>query len=188
MSGVADLHFDRATLDAGVDHVRDAPLDHGTVELICRRPEVEEREVVEEAVLDESEGLVGDNWLARGSSSTEDGSANPEMQLTLMNSRSAKLIAGTDERRQLAGDQVFVDLDLSEANLPPGTRIQIGDAVVERTAIPHRGCGKFLKRFGADALKFVNSEVGRELNLRGVNVKIVKSGTVRRGDAIVVLR
>ena len=182
------MHLDRATLDGGVDHIREAPRDRGTVELICRRPETEEREVVDEAVLDETEGLVGDNWSTRGSSSTEDGSSNPEMQLTLMNVRSAKLVAVAEERRQLAGDQLFVDLDLSEANLPPGTRIQIGEAIVERTAMPHRGCGKFSSRFGVDALKWVNSEVGRELNLRGVNAKIVKSGAVRRGDAIVVLR
>src|SRR3954470_18985466 len=143
------MHLDRATLEAGVDHVRESPRDEGTVELICRRPQTEEREVLDEVMLDEVEGMVGDNWSTRGSSSTEDGSSNPEMQLTLMNARSAMLVAGTDDRRQLAGDQLFVDLDLSEGNLPPGTRIQIGDAVVERTAIPHRGCGKFLKRFGA---------------------------------------
>src|SRR3954453_23840124 len=105
--------------------------------------------------------MVGDNWSTRGSNSTEDGSSNPEMQLTLMNARSARLVAGTDDRRQLAGDQLFVDLDLSEENVPPGTRIQIGEAIVERTAIPHRGCGKFSSRFGGDALKVVSSEVGR---------------------------
>ncbi|HEX6715065.1 MAG TPA: hypothetical protein VF066_16865 [Thermoleophilaceae bacterium] len=135
-------------------------------------------------MLDTEHGLVGDNWLTRGSSSTEDGSANPLMQLTLMNVRSASLIAGGPERRQLAGDQFFVDLDLSLENLPAGTRLKLGEATIEITEIPHRGCGKFSSRFGVDALKFVNSKVGRELNLRGVNARIVEGGTVRPGDAI----
>ena len=179
------LHLDRATLDAGVDLVRESPRDRGTLELICRRPAVEERELVQEAVLDTREGLVGDNWLARGS---KGGAANPLAQLTLMNIRAINLIADSPERRHLAGDQLFVDLLLSEENLPPGTRLQIGEAIIERTEPPHTGCGKFIARFGVDAQKFVNSPVGRELNLRGVNARVVEGGTIRRGDAIVVLR
>jgi hypothetical protein len=176
-------HFDLATLEAGLDEIRSSPKDDGRVELICRRPETEQRELVDEALLDTSRGLVGDNWLMRGSSSTDDGSANPELQLTLMNVRSAALIAGSPERRQLAGDQLFVDLDLSVDNLPPGSRLKLGEATVEISAIPHRGCGKFSSRFGVDALKFVNSEVGRELNLRGINARIVEGGIVRLGDS-----
>jgi hypothetical protein len=167
--------------------VRQAPKDNGRVELICRRPDTEQRELLDEAVLDTEQGLVGDNWLTRGSKSTDDGSADPLMQLTLMNVRSAALIAGAPERRQLAGDQFFVDLDLSLDNLPPGTRLKLGEATVEITEIPHRGCGKFLSRFGVDALKFVNSEVGRALNLRGVNARIVQGGVVRPGDPVAKL-
>jgi hypothetical protein len=177
-------HFDFATLEAGLDHIRASPEDVGRVELICRRPQTERREVIDEAVLDTEQGLVGDNWLTRGSKSTPDGSAHLDMQLTLMNVRSARLIAGTPERRQLAGDQFFVDLDLSVQNIPPGSRLKLGDATIEITEIPHRGCGKFSERFGVDALKFVNSEVGRELNLRGLNARVVEGGVVRRGDAI----
>jgi hypothetical protein len=177
-------HFDLAALEAGLGQIRASPNDAGRVELICRRPQTEHREVIDEAVLDMQQGLVGDNWLTRGSKSTPDGSAHPDMQLTLMNVRSATLIAGAPERRQLAGDQFFVDLDLSADNIPPGTRLKLGDATVEITEIPHRGCGKFSARFGVDALKFVNSDVGRELNLRGVNARIVEGGVVRRGDAI----
>jgi MOSC domain-containing protein YiiM len=177
-------HFDLAALEAGLDEVRSSPKNSGRVELICRRPEVEQREVVDEATLDEQDGLVGDNWHVRGSKSTEDGSAHPDMQLTLMNARSAALIAGDPERRQLAGDQFFVDFDLSLQNLPPGSRLRLGEATLEITEIPHRGCGKFSARFGVDALKFVNSEVGRELNLRGVNARIVEGGIVRSGDVV----
>jgi MOSC domain-containing protein YiiM len=177
-------HFDLATLEAGLDEIRSSPKDSGRIELICRRPETEQREVVDEATLDERSGLVGDNWHTRGSRSTPDGSAHLDMQLTLMNARSALVIAGDNERRQLAGDQLFVDFDLSVQNLPPGSRLRLGEATVEITAIPHRGCGKFSSRFGVDALKFVNSAVGRELNLRGVNARIVEGGVVRTGDAV----
>jgi hypothetical protein len=178
-------HFDLATLEAGLDEIRNSPKDAGRVALICRRPQTEQRELIDEAVLDTDQGLVGDSWLTRGSKSTADGTAHPDMQLTLMNVRSAMLIAGAPERRHLAGDQFFVDFDLSVENIPPGSRLKLGDATVEITEIPHRGCGKFSARFGVDALKFVNSEVGRELNLRGVNAKIIDGGVVRRGDAIV---
>ena len=180
-------HFDLATLQAGVDEIRSSPKDEGRIVMICRRPETAQREVVDEAVLDTEQGLVGDNWRARGSKATDDGSAHPLMQLTLMNARSVALIAGDSERRQLAGDQFFVDFDLSVQNIPPGTRLKLGKATVEITEIPHRGCGKFSSRFGVDALKFVNSEVGRELNLRGVNARIIEGGVVRAGDPIAKL-
>jgi hypothetical protein len=171
-------------LSDGLPEIRRSPRKSGAVELIVRRPAVEQREVVEEARLDLVQGLVGDCWSTRGSKSMPDGSANPDAQLTLMNARVAALVAGERDRWSLAGDQLYVDLDLSGGNLPPGTRLEIGSAVIEVTAIPHTGCGKFVRRFGVDALKFVNSPVGRELNLRGVNAKVVVPGTVRAGDEI----
>jgi MOSC domain-containing protein YiiM len=169
---------------AGVDEVRGAPRDQGRVELIVCRPAVDEREVLAEATLGRAEGLVGDTWSERGSSRTGDGSSHPGMQVTVMNARAAMLIAGARERWPLAGDQLFVDLDLGAANLPPGTRLGVGSAVLEVSDQPHRGCAKFAARFGRDALKFVNSEVGAELNLRGVNTRVVEDGTVRTGDEI----
>jgi hypothetical protein len=165
-----------------VDDVRSSPRDRGRVELITRRPEVDVREVVEEATLDPERGLVGDNWETKPSLAT--GAPNPLAQLTLMNARATALVAGERERWPLAGDQLYVDLDLSYENLPPGTRLSVGDAVIEVTEEPHLGCGKFAARFGVDALKLVNSAVGRELNLRGVNARVVSGGTVRAGDAI----
>jgi hypothetical protein len=167
-----------------LDTVRASPADHGVVELIARRPEVDAREVLEEATLDPQLGLVGDNWETKPSLAT--GAPNPKAQLTVMNSRSVRLVAGEDrERWAQAGDQLYVDLDISYANLPPGTRLEIGEAVIEVTDEPHLGCGKFSRRFGVDALKTFNSPAGRELNLRGINTKIVSGGVVRPGDAVV---
>jgi len=171
------------TLEAGLDAVRAAPPDTGRVELIVRRPEVDARELIEEATLDPEDGLVGDNWHVKPSLKT--GAPNLDAQLTVMNARVTALVAGDDrERWALAGDQLFVDLDLSYRNLPPGTRLQVGEAVIEVTDEPHRGCGKFSSRFGVEALKFVNSAVGRELNMRGINTRIVTGGVVRTGDAV----
>ena len=166
-------------LEASLEQIRLAPRDEGELRLIVRRPAVNVREVLSEGRLDIVEGLVGDNWASRGSSSMPDGSANPDM-----NARAAALVAQDPNRWQLAGDQLYIDLDLGYANLPPGTRITIGLAVVEVTALPHRGCQKFLERFGVDALKFVNSEVGRQMNLRGINARVVQSGDIRVGDVV----
>jgi hypothetical protein len=173
-------------VEDGLEAVRLAPKDTGTVELIVRRPAEDEREVVAGARLDPVEGLVGDNWPARANSRHEDGTPRPETQLTLMSARAAALLAGPRERWQLAGDQLFVDLDLSGANLPPGTVLRIGSAVLEITDEPHHGCGKFARRFGVDALKLVNSPPGRELKLRGIYARIVTGGAIATGDAISV--
>jgi MOSC domain-containing protein YiiM len=170
--------------EASLDNIRQSPADRGTVELIARRPAEDKREVLQEAHLDLHEGLVGDTWRARGSSRTPDGGPSLDAQLTLMNARAAAAIAGGSERWPLAGDQFYVDLDISRTNLPPGTRVQIGSAVIEFSEPPHTGCAKFSARYGVEALKFVNSEVGRELRLRGANCRVVVAGTVRPGDTI----
>jgi hypothetical protein len=177
-------HLDRTELEAGLDEIRRAPKDDGVLALIVRRPAVDVREVLDEGRLDTTVGLVGDTWIERGSRSTPDGSSHPDMQLNIMNVRSTALVAQTRERWQLAGDQLYVDLDLSGENLPPGTRLRIGGATIEVTPIPHTGCAKFVSRFGLDAMKFVNSPVGRQLNLRGICAKVVEPGTIRAGDCV----
>ena len=171
-------------LEAGLDDVRRSPKDRGVLQMIVRRPQTDVREVVEEGQLDLLEGLVGDDWRTRGSSRTPDGSAHPDMQLTLMNSRVIALLARDKGRWQLAGDQLFVDLDLSAENLPPGTRLAVGSAVIEVTAQPHTGCDKFAARFGRDAHKFVNSPQGKQLHLRGINTRVVQPGVIRVGDVV----
>lgn len=177
-------HRTTAELDAALDHLRDAPANDGTLELVLRRPSVDGREVLDEARLTFSDGVEGDTWKVRGSKRTEDGSSHPDMQLNVMNARLGRLIAEDDAHMAQAGDQLYVDFDISEANAPAGTQLAIGSAVIEITDQPHNGCPKFKARFGQDALRFVNSPVGKELHLRGVNAKVVVEGTVRPGDTV----
>jgi MOSC domain-containing protein YiiM len=177
-------HRTTAELDAGLDDIRRSPADHGTLELIVARPGPGERLELAEATLDTERGLVGDGWLVRGSRHTEDGSSRPDEQVTLMNARAAALFAVDLARRALAGDQLYVDLDLSEANLPPGTRLRVGTAVLEVSGLPHTGCAKFIERFGADAGRWVNLGSGREVNARGINAFVVQAGTVRLHDVV----
>lgn len=177
-------HRTAAELDAALDDFRRAPSDVGRVDLVVRRPSVGEREVLAQGTLDPVEGLVGDNWRSRGSRHTDDGAADPLAQLNVMNARVSRFVAVDPERRALAGDQLHLDLDLSEGNLPPGTRLALGSAVIEVTDKPHTGCAKFVERFGREAMRFVNSPRGRELRLRGLNARVVVAGTVHPGDEV----
>jgi hypothetical protein len=181
-------HLTRDHLESGLDLIRRAPAEIGVVRLIVRRPVVGSREVVEAADLDPEVGLVGDSWRARGNPLKRGQPADPEAQLTIMNARAAALIAQGEDRWPLAGDQLYVDFDLSGANIPPGTQLAIGSAVIQVSQTPHTGCGKFVSRFGVDAMKFVNSPVGRALNLRGINARVVQRGAVRLGDELRKLR
>jgi len=181
---VTITHVTMMELEAGLDHVRQAPKDGGRLELIVRRPAVGAREVLEVAELDTAAGLTGDTWVIRSSSRTPDGRRHPDMQLNVMNARAASLVARVRERWGLAGDQLYVDLDLSDENLPAWTKLAMGTAIIEVTDQPHTGCGKFVERFGVDAMKFVNSPVGRSLRLRGLNARVLQPGTVRVGDAV----
>jgi MOSC domain-containing protein YiiM len=170
-------HLTKDELQAGLDEIRQSPRDGGTVAMIVRRPRLDEREVLAEGRLDPAQGLVGDYWQSR------DG-GRPDRQLTLMNARLIALVAQDRERWSLAGDQLYVDLDLSVENLPPGTRLAVGGAVLEVSAAPHTGCEKFMARFGRDAVLFVNSPEGKALRLRGMNARVVQPGVVLTGDAI----
>ena len=178
----SELYVAADELEAGLAEIRRSPAAEGTVELIVRRPAEGEREVLVEAVLDLKEGLVGDRWVA--SARAHGGPVDTGTQLTLMNARVIAAIASDRERWPLAGDQLYVDLDLRPENLPAGTRLALGSAVIEVTDEPHTGCAKFSARFGSDAIRFVNSKAGRDLRLRGMNARVVEPGRVRVGDTI----
>jgi MOSC domain-containing protein YiiM len=169
---------------AGLDAVRSAPRDTGVLALIVRRPAVGERQILEAGELTFDDGLQGDGWRARGSRHTPDGSAEPGRQVTIMSARAIALVAGDRSRWPLAGDQLYIDIDLSEENLPAGTRLALGGAVLEISPEPHTGCAKFRERFGVDAARFVNGDEGRPLRLRGVNARVVEPGTIRVGDEV----
>lgn len=169
-----------------LDVLRSAPRDTGTLELVVRRPGLGTREVLDAGELSTTDGLVGDSWLSRSTARAIAESRHLESQINVMSARAASYLAFGDVQRQaLAGDQLFLDLDLSVDNLPTGTRLAIGaTAVIEVTAKPHNGCAKFTRRFGDDAARFVNSEVGKALRLRGFNARVVQPGTVRPGDSV----
>ncbi len=169
-------HLTTKEIETGLDEIFESPKDNGVLNLIVRRPQENEREVLETGELDIKEGLVGDDWLTGG--------ANIEAQLAIMNSRAAALLAQAENRWPLAGDQLYIDLNLSGENLSAGRRLAIGSAIIEVTPQPHNGCKKFVARFGLDAMKFVNSPVGKQFHLRGIYAKVVQSGTIRQGDLV----
>jgi MOSC domain len=177
---VASKHLTASELEAGLEEIARSPEDDGVLEMIVRRPQVGEREILQEGQLELADGLVGDSWRLRGSGRTP----NPDVQLTLMNARVVALVAQDKSRWQLAGDQLYVDLDLSEVNLPARTRLAIGTAVIEVSAQPHTGCAKFVERFGLDAMKFVNAPEHKALHLRGINTRVVRPGVIRVGDTV----
>ncbi len=176
------LHLALAEMEAQLEHIRQSPRDHGVLEMIVCRPAENERRMLFEAELRVAEGLIGDSWLCRGNH--RGGPSNPDSQINIMNSRVTALLAQDRERWSLAGDQLYVDLDLSDENLPSGSQIAIGTAILQVTAEPHTGCQKFASRYGTDATKFVNSPEGKRLHLRGINAKVIQSGLIRTGDAI----
>lgn len=160
------------------------PKDTGSVEAIFIRPVTEEREDLQEAELTKADGVKGDRWRPTASMRLPDGSPDPRTQITMMNVKVLECVSGGRDKWALAGDQLIVDLDVSEENLPVGQQIRIGDAVVEVTDVPHTGCAKFRRRYGNESLDYINGDGRESLRLRGVYVKVVEEATVRVGDVI----
>ena len=181
-------HLTTEQLQPGLDEIRQSPKDAGEGKLIVRRPRVGEREILDEGQLDTAEGLVGDTWRFRPSSRMPDKkSPHPEMQINIMTARAIALIAQDQARWALAGDQLYIDLDLSLANLPAGTRIALGSAILEVTPQPHTGCGKFAARFGQDARDLTADRDFENQRLRGLYIRVVEAGEVGPGDRVQVL-
>jgi MOSC domain-containing protein YiiM len=158
------------------------------VELLVIRPAILEREVLERVEISQTSGVAGDTWDQRPSRRTPDGGPNPAAQVTVMNSRAVDLVAGGRDRWPLAGDQIYVDLDLGLDNLPTGTLLHLGSAVLEVTDAPHTGCAQFSERFGVDALRLTATPEGRALRLRGINTRVARGGAVAVGDTVTVER
>jgi hypothetical protein len=180
----ATKYLSMTELEAGMDYICQSPKDYGVLKMIVRRPVDDQREVTDQGELDLSEGLIGDNWRVRGSKHAADGSANIDAQITVMNARVIEWVAQEAERWPLAGDQLYIDMDLSDDNMPPGTRLAVGAAILEVSSAPHTGCKKFSARFGVEALKFVNSDEGKRLHLRGLNTRVVQAGRIHVGDIV----
>lgn len=181
------MHFTKVELESHLNYIFESPQNNGELKMIVSRPDVDLRAELNTGMLSKKEGLIGDSWKNRSSRHTPDNSPFVDVQLTLMNSRVIDALTADKKRWALAGDQLFVDLDLSEENLPPGSRLKIGESIVEISKIPHNGCGKFKERFGSDALKFVNSPLGKKKHFRGLNAKVIKEGIIKIGDTITKL-
>jgi MOSC domain-containing protein YiiM len=171
-------HMSAIELEQGLPDVLASPRETGTLDAIFVRPAANERRTLSEARLTPEGGIEGDRWVTEHSS-------DPRCQLSLMNARLLRQIAGDDDAMCFAGDNLIVDFDLGEENAPPGTQLAIGpDAVIELTDLPHTGCGKFAKRYGDDARAFVNLKGRQLLHLRGRYAKVIRGGTVRTGDTV----
>jgi MOSC domain-containing protein YiiM len=174
----------RQQLDATLPRIRQAPCDEGPLRAIVIRPVTNERRSLSECRLSPEGGAEGDGWAKNCSRRRPDGRLDPDTQITMMNARVIESIAGDEPTWPPAGDNLFVDLDLSRENLDTGDQLTVGDVILEITAESHTGCKKFAARFGVDALAFVNTAVGKELRLRGIYAKVIQAGTVKVGDTV----
>lgn len=177
-------HLTEKEILDGLMEVRKSPRNNGLLEAIVIRPGSEERLSLQRCRLSPEDGTEGDAWARGCWLKLPDGSPHPDVQICIMNSRMIHLLAGDRQRWELAGDNLFFDLDLSRENLQPGQLLRIGECVIEITEQSHNGCAKFSQRFGPAALKFVNSPTGKELRLRGIYAKVIKAGEVQVGDQI----
>jgi MOSC domain len=177
-------HLSLDELRQGLGEIAQSPKDRGTLKAIVIRPETDARVSLQQCELSAGSGVHGDNWAKGCWMSLPDGRPHPDVQVAIMNARTIALIAQDEARWPLAGDNLFVDIDLSADTLPAGTRLSVGSALLEITEVPHKGCKKFAERFGVDATRFVNSRDGLRMHLRGIYARIVEPGVVAVGDTV----
>lgn len=176
--GDSARHVALDKLEAGFDGLRPPPGERGGLTAIARRSRDGSRELPVTAELSVADGLVGDAWSRRPP-------RDPNAQLTVMRQDIALLIAN-GQPLSLFGDNLFVDFDISGAHLPAGTRLRLGECLVEVTPEPHNGCRKFRDRFGQDALRFTALRRIRPHNARGIHWRVIEGGIIRIGDSIEV--
>jgi MOSC domain-containing protein YiiM len=177
-------HLSNKEIEAGLSHVLASPKDQGELKAIVVRPEVNQRERLAAARLSPEGGVEGDRWATSTTLRRADGSPDPRTQVSLMNARILQLIANADDRMALAGDNLIVDLDLSEGNLSVGQKLAIGEVTLQITDVPHTGCDKFADRFGTDAVRYVNAPATKPLHLRGLYAQVLTAGTLRVGQVV----
>lgn len=175
-------HLSMDELKAGLAHIIAAPDDGGELKGIVIRPEHGERLDVASAEISLAGGVHGDHWAKKCWKETEDGRPHPDVQICIMNARAIGLIAQERENWPPAGDNLFIDMNLSAENLRPGQRLALGSAVIEITDVPHNGCQSFINRYGRDACVFVNTGEGKKNRLRGIYARVVKDGRISVGD------
>jgi hypothetical protein len=177
-------HLTLAELEAGLPEILQAPKDNGTLTGIVIRPEPGQRVELASCEVSLKLGTHGDNWSRGCWKTTDDGSPHPDVQICIMNARCIALIAQDRSNWAPAGDNLFIDMDLTPNNVPPGTQLAIGTAIIEITDTPHNGCDSFIARYGRDACIFVNTREGKQLRLRGVYGRVVRDGHLAVGDTV----
>jgi MOSC domain-containing protein YiiM len=180
-------HRSFAELQQGLPFILAAPQDDGVLRSIVERPSHGERLTPKASEVSLARGVHGDHWEKGCWRTTEDGKPDPDVQICIMSARCIELIAGSIENWPPAGDNLFIDMDLTPANMPPGQRFAIGTALFEITGVPHNGCDQFIARFGRDAVLFVNTGDGKRLRLRGIYARVIKDGRIAAGDRVAKL-
>ena len=177
----------RGELEAAIPDILAAPKLAGAVEMIVVRPAAGLRETPGRVGVSLEGGVAGDHWAKGCWRTTDAGEPHPDVQICMMSARTIRAIAGEPEHWPAAGDNLFLDMDLSPANMPPGTRFAIGTAGFVVTAEPHDGCQSFIDRYGRDACLFVNTGRGRALRLRGIYARVTRDGEIAVGDRVLKL-
>ncbi|MEM6942438.1 MAG: MOSC domain-containing protein [Pseudomonadota bacterium] len=184
MDTVTLHHRTRAELEAALPLILAAPKDGGRLDMIVSRPAPGERTLPQRARLTAEGGVEGDHWAKGCWLSLDDGTPHPDVQICLMMSRMIRAIAGEEAHWPPAGDNLFIDMDLTPANTPPGTRLALGSVEMVVTPEPHNGCEAFIERFGREACVFVNTGPGKTHRLRGIYCRVTKDGDISVGDSL----
>jgi hypothetical protein len=161
-----------------------APKDGAAISMLCLRPERNKRRVVDEITLTRENGIPGERWKDQPWLRTEDGAPHPGIQVSILQQRVLDLVWRDRENTVHPGDTFIADMDLSEANLPVGQVLEIGEAVLKVSEVFNDGCVKWKARYGREAKDWITMPGHPELRLRGVLCSIERDGIIREGDIL----